>query len=177
MRKVVFIMIVALASLTAGAQLKVDFGSYAIGVTGNYSLGSNYSNPGVGINLQRFMRNSETFRASVYVNHFFKTQGVSMWNAGIDMHYVLPLSKTVGLYPLLGLGSYAIKLPDETYEVNGEVIYESDELFSELDIHLRAGVGCEYYVKPEIKIFGELKYSFGNYFRRPMCSIGVAYVW
>lgn len=162
--------------LGSHAQLKVDFGSYAFGVTGNYAIGSDYKNVGGGLMVQKFL--GSHLRSCVHGEYYFKDKGLKLIEFGGDFHYVFPLTKQMGVYPIVGIG-YSILKYDGGYvsEIlpGGIEVIAEDEEDGKLNFNL--GAGYEYYVTPSFKAFGEVKYHHISDLGRTLLTVGVAYVW
>ncbi len=176
MKKHLFVIVLLLTVIIpAGAQLKVDFGSYAFGPSVTYGLSSDYKNVGVGLSVQKFM--GDHFRPTVYGSYFFENNHLSLIEFGVDFHYVFPLTKQMGVYPLVGMGYSILKLKGVN-ELPPMIVLPDDYGDEEEGkFHFNLGAGYEYYITPSVKAFGELKYHHINDFGRTNITVGVAYVW
>lgn len=177
MKRFVSVIALAFALYTAAnAQLKVDFGTFAAGATANYGISGDYKNPGVGITVQKFF--GDAFRSNVYVNYFFKQNNVSMLEFGTNFNYVFPLTKQMGIYPILGLGYSIVKLKGVIDIPSNVTILPDDYADDSVGaIHFDLGVGYEYYITPSFKAFAEAKYRYAKDYDRSIITAGVAYVW
>lgn len=177
MKKFIYIPLLFLVvCVNAHAQLKVDFGSYAVGATANVELSSDYTNPGVGLTVQKFL--GDKLRANVRGEYFFRQNRMSLIEWGADFHYVFPLTKKMGVYPVVGMGYSIMKFKggyvSDILPGGIEVVADDEETGA---FHFNLGVGYEYYVTPDVKAFGEVKYHHIKDYGRTLLSIGVAYVW
>lgn len=177
MKKALILFLLAVSCVSAHAQLRVDFGSYAFGATASYGTSSNYTNLGAGLVVHKFF--GDHFRAAVYGNYFFENKKVSMVDFGADFHYVFPLTKQMGVYPLVGLGYTNVKIKDVITPPEGVLVDLGDDYGDEEEgrIHANIGAGYEYYLTPSFKVFGEVKYHYAKDFDRPVFTVGAAVVW
>jgi hypothetical protein len=157
------------------AQLKVDFGSFAFGATANYGVSHDYKNAGVGLVVQKFW--GEQFRVNVYGNYFFEHNNARMIEFGGDFNYVFPLTKKMGIYPVLGIGYSIVKLKGVNEAPPGVSLPEDYGDDSDGAIHFDFGVGYEYYFTPTVKGLAEVKYRYAKDYGRTLFSLGIAYVW
>src|SRR3712207_3180379 len=144
MKKNLFVILLMLSlCLGAGAQLKVDFGSYAFGPTANLGISSDYKNVGVGLSVQKFL--GDKLRANIRGEYFVKNNKLSMIEWGADFHYVFPLTKKMGVYPIVGMGYSIMKFKggyvSDILPGGIEVVAEDEE---EGKFHFNLGAGYEY---------------------------------
>lgn len=177
MRKIMMTLALLLTCAGAKAQ-KHDFGTYAAGVKGSYSLDSNYKNAGVGLFVQGFWL-FDNFRPTVGFNHFFKKENVSSWEGNVDFQYVIPIGRKTAVYPFVGPSFATFKLHGVNKVPEGVIIDLGDDYGDDSETRFGFNVGCgiEHYVTPSFKVFGEAKYQYMKDYDRPVVSAGVAVVW
>lgn len=178
MKRILFLFMLVVSVLQVGAKGH-DFGTYAVGLKGNYGFDSDYNNVGFGLSIQGFL--TDHFRYDINGNYFFKKDNARMIDVNVNFDYVIPIAQKAAVYPLVGVGYFYGKF----YGVGGELppgvdpsLFDDDyDNDSESKIGLNLGAGIEYYVIPELKVFGEYKYQIVSKFDRSVASVGVAYVW
>jgi hypothetical protein len=82
-----------------------------------------------GLNVSGFYHFNERIIGGIEMNRFFPVKRVkednlresSAWDFDLNFHYLLPLSRTVKLYPLIGISHTSEK---EQNLINNETIYE-----------------------------------------------------
>ena len=105
MKKLMMIAAMMLMSVGAFAQ---EAGKMAVGVNAAYGFASNYKTFGVGGKFQYCITNE--FRAEASGTYFLKKDNVSAWDANINVHYVIPISEGLNVYPLAGLTFLVLRL-------------------------------------------------------------------
>jgi len=197
MKKIFVIACMMLMSTAMFAQA----GKFAVGVNANYGMNSDYKSFGFGAKFQyEFIEN---FRAEASGNYFLKKDNISLWDANVNFHYIIPLSEGLNVYPLAGIALVGIK-----WDVSGsidsakseakkewlaaggtEADFEatwptikaevekrySNKSSSDTNIGFNVGAGIEYYVSDNIKLNAEVKYQIVKDMNRPVISIGAAY--
>lgn len=97
MKKLFVIACMMLASTAMFAQQ----GTTSVGVNALYGLHSDYKNFGIGAKVQyEFI---ESFRGEASFNYFLKKDGLTMWDANLNLHYLIPIADNLKIYPLAGL--------------------------------------------------------------------------
>ena len=192
MKKIFMIACMMLMSTAMFAQA----GKFAVGVNANYGMNSDYKSFGFGAKFQyEFIEN---FRAEASGNYFLKKDYISLWDANVNFHYIIPLSEGLNFYPLAGVAlvgvkwdtggsidSYKSQAKQEWLDAGGtEADFEAawptikaqaQESTSDTNIVFNVGAGIEYYVSDNIKLNAELKYQIVKDMNRPVISIGAAY--
>ena len=174
MKKLLMTICLMLSSMSMFAEQ----GEVWTGVNMNLGLNSNYQNFGVGAKIQyEFIKN---LRGEASFNYFLKKDYHTMWDANLNVHYILRLgeSKKLGVYPLAGVG-----LVDCTYEdtilQSAELNYHdviSGDIFSYRVICANAGAGIEYPITEWMKVNAEVKWQFPkDHDVRPVASIGFSF--
>ncbi len=193
------IAVMALATLTVSAQDS----KMAVGINANYGMSSDYKNFGFGAKFQyEFIEN---FRAEASGDYFLKKDGMSIWDANLNFHYLIPLGDNLKVYPLAGITLMGVKFDagdaigsvyDQakaqyiaaggsaadfdaywpTIKQEAEAMYKAaGGSTSDTSIGFNAGAGIEYYLSPSFKINLEAKYQYTKNADWPVISIGAAY--
>ena len=188
-------MIAAMMLMSVGAFAQ-EAGKMAVGVNAAYGFASNYKTFGVGGKFQYCITNE--FRAEASGTYFLKKDNVSAWDANINVHYVIPISEGLNVYPLAGLTIMGVKadidgaLDDAIAQAAAiagmsvaqykQYLNQSGETWSaqgsasETNVGFNAGGGIEYFLSEQFKINAEVKYQYTKNNDWPVVSIGAAYV-
>ncbi|MDR1339545.1 MAG: porin family protein [Prevotellaceae bacterium] len=173
-------------SLTASAQEKGDM---AAGANVIMSTGQELTNFGLGAKLQYSI--TTPIRIEGAFNYFFKKDMTSMWDAGINAHYLFFISDRVTVYPLVGVGilgskytddegygdlfddeEYADLFDDEEYAGLFDDEVESDS-YNEFGVKL--GGGIDFKLTEKLFLNFEAKYRIGDIYSRPFISAGIGF--
>ena len=189
-------MIAAMMLMSVGAFAQ-EAGKMAVGVNAAYGFASNYKTFGVGGKFQYCITNE--FRAEASGTYFLKKDNVSAWDANINVHYVIPISEGLNVYPLAGLTIFGVKADiggaiDGSYSEAWALAQAAGMSKSEFDaqwnaakgsvkdsasetrVGFNAGGGIEYFLSEQFKINAEVKYQYTKDSDWPVISIGAAYV-
>ena len=162
MKKLMMIACMMLLSVGAFAQ----DGKMAVGANLNYGFADNYKQVGFGAKFQyEFIEN---FRAELGGKYFLKKDELSVWNANLNLHYLIPVAESFKVYPILG----------------GALLGMSFDGESETMFGFNAGAGAEYALNEQLKLEFEAIYQYAKKTKNgyewkcdwPIISLGVAYV-
>lgn len=143
MKKTIMLALALLMSAGAFAQR----GEMSIGLRGSYfqeESGSFWSNSGgykdhFGVGLQFTYGITDGLRVAPGVNYFFKHEGLTAFDANVDLHYLIPIVPRLKVYPILG-ASIVYKKSEIVFEPSpGEQIPHTNE-DTEGGVNLGAGV-------------------------------------
>lgn len=166
MKKILVIMAMAFG-LSAGVQAQDD-SKMAVGINLNAGVGDSYTNFGAGAKFQyKFHKH---WRSEASFNYFFKKDYLSMWDANIDAHYLIPIgSSGLTIYPLAGFTVRGAKVSIDEFGINASV--------SETGFGVNYGAGIEYPVSNSFKLNFEMKGQTAGcgMGTRGIFSIGCAY--
>lgn len=156
------IMMAAILCFAVSANAQSD-SKMAAGINLNVGVGNSYTNMGLGGKFQ--YKFAERWRGEASFNYFFKKDYVDMWDANIDVHFLIPVGESLVIYPLAGP-----TLRNATASVLGFSTSESS-------FGVNYGAGVEYPITDAIKVNLELKaVSAGSgWGTRGELSIGAAY--
>lgn len=134
MKKILIALVMMISfAVSANAQS-------AVGINANLGMGNHYDNYGLGVKYQYSF--TDHWRGEASFNYFFKKDGVSMYDANVVAHYLIPLgSSGFTLYPLLGVG----------------LVGASAAGNSSSDLGFNYGLGIEYPLTESMKINCEFK--------------------
>ena len=141
MKKILFVFVLALITLTASAQK----GDQSVGLNASYGFKS--TGFFLGVDYRYNITDSWRLAPSVTIpidGPFF---------VDLNVHYVFPISETVGLYPLAGLS------------------YNNMSGIHVANFGANFGVGAEIYATKHIVVGLELKYNIDV----PVAAVRVAY--
>lgn len=157
MKKILFTFVMLLVGMTSFAQQ----GATWVGVNVNYGMHSDYKNFGLGAKVQyEFVDN---WRAEVAGNYFFEKDNVSMWDANLNLHYLIHAG-SLTIYPLAGFTLLGTSVD------LGPLGSHSDS-----DFGFNVGAGIEFPISSGIKLNIEGKYQYVNDWDRPVFSAGLAF--
>ena len=195
MKKVLMVAAMMLLSVGSFAQ---EAGKMAIGVQANYGMHKDYKNFGLGAKFQYNI--TENFRAEAGGDYFFKKDNLKMWDVNANVHYLIPLTEKLNIYPLAGLTVLGAKFDaSDVYDdllaqaaaLAGMTVAQyrqycaqygialpsgSDFTDSETKVGFNVGAGIEYFFTETLKGFFEIKYQYVKDLDRPVISAGFAYV-
>lgn len=196
MKKLMMIAAMMVVALTASAQNEP--GKMAIGANFNYGMHKDYKNIGFGAKFQYNI--TEAIRGEASGNYYLKKDNLKMWDANVNVHYVIPVSEGLNVYPLAGVTLVGVKLDvdgafDDAYnqawalaQAAGMTKAQFDaqwgaaqnavesESSSESKFGFNIGAGIEYFLSESLKVNAEVKYQYVKDFDRPHFSVGIAYV-
>ncbi|MDR1340616.1 MAG: porin family protein [Prevotellaceae bacterium] len=181
-------------SLTANAQEKGDL---AAGANVILSTGQELTNFGLGAKLQYSI--TTPIRIEGAFNYFFKKYMTSMWDAGLNAHYLFFISDRVTVYPLVGAGFLGTKdksdagdygdyddyggygdYDDYDYDYGGYDDYgdyggydESASSYKEFGVKL--GGGIDFKLTEKLFLNFEAKYRIGDLWNRTFISAGIGF--
>lgn len=175
--------IVAFVALLITAGAYAQKGEQAAGI--NLGFGTQASNFGIGAKYQYGF--TDAWRLEGDVDYFFKASGTSMWDIGVNVHYLFPVAKKFAVYPLAGLAFTNWKtdynvisglddLPgyDDLWGDNDDDDEDwGSDNFAKLAINLGAGV--QYDINEKWRVNFEVKYQFISDFSQALLSLGAVY--
>ena len=151
MKKVIFMVLFALASAVASAQ--------SIGV--RTLFGSEIESIGIGVMGQYEF--TDRVRGAVSFDAYIKNKGRSMWDFNVDGHYLFPIVDRLTVYPIGGI----------TY-INDN--YSKDDHSSTTHrFGINAGAGADYELTEDLSLTAETKFQLVNGFNQAVASIGIVY--
>ena len=174
MKKNLLFALFAIISMGAFAQV----GEKTIGL--NVSYGTEIKNIGIGVKGQYNF--TDAIRGEASFDYFLKKDGLSMWDANLNAHYLFPLGNKLKVYPLVGLSftnwktDLTLELDDEDKEFLGED-WEDEDLgsWSESKFGINLGGGIQYDLTDKLVFSAEAKYQIISNFDQAVFSVGIAY--
>jgi outer membrane protein X len=172
MKKSIFkkVAIVVIAVLTMNvATYAQEKGDMAAG--GNFVLGSgdSFSNYGIGAKFQYNIMNPLRLEASF--TYFLKKDYITMWDLGVNAHWLFALGDKINVYPLAGVG-----VLNSGYDFDwGLGAYGIDDNASTTDFAFNFGGGIDFKLTEKLILNAELKYKFSGKWDRLLISVGLAY--
>jgi outer membrane protein X len=169
MKKVKLIKIVAVVTIslltmnvTANAQEKGDIAVAENGVLGLGKLferGGNFTNFGIGAKLQYNL--IKTLRLEGTFNYFLEKDFFTMWDWGLNAHYLFFAGEKLVFYPLAGAGILGIQ---------GEGVSDSGS-YTEFGVNF--GAGFDIKLTENTFLNFETKYRTGEVYKRFNISAGI----
>lgn len=164
-KRIMFIIVVALAASTVNAQEKGDM---AAGVNLAYGTKSGYSNFGIGAKFQYNI--FDKIRIEPSATYFLEKDYVSMWDINANAHYLFGINEKFCIYPLAGLAVLGVSY--DWGDLGGLGVKASN---SSTSFGINLGAGGEYLITEKIALSLELKYQIVSDWNRLILSIGAIY--
>ena len=174
--------IVTCVALLIAASGYAQKGEQAAGV--NLGFGTEASNFGIGAKYQYNF--TDAWRLEGDLDYFFKASGTSMWDLGVNVHYLFPVAKKFAVYPLAGLmftnwktdynvisGLDDLPSYDEMWGEGDDDWGDESDSFTKLAINLGAGV--QYDINAKWRVNFEVKYQIINLYSQAVLSLGAVY--
>ncbi|MDR1180823.1 MAG: porin family protein [Bacteroidales bacterium] len=156
-------------SLTASAQEQGDIAAGANVVLG---AGQEFTNFGLGAKLQYSI--TRPIRIEAAFNYFFEKDMTSMWDAGLNAHYLFFVSDKFTVYPLVGAGFLGSKFKWDAGEY-GELLDAEDESDSYNEFGVKLGGGIDFKLTEKLFLNFEAKYRIGDLWNRTFISAGIGF--
>jgi outer membrane protein X len=158
-------------SLTANAQEQGDIAAGANVVLG---AGQEFTNFGLGAKLQYNI--IKPIRIEAAFNYFFEKDMTSMWDAGLNAHYLFFISDRVTVYPLVGAGFLGSKDKlDEEYAALLALLGGEAESDSYNEFGVKLGGGVDFKLTEKLFLNFEAKYRIGDLWNRTFISAGIGF--
>ncbi len=179
MRKVFFTILCTIMSIVGASAQK---GATTVGVNVNY--GSEIKTIGfaakVGYNI------TDAFRTEASYNHFLKKDGVQMWDANLNFHYLFNITDKFKAYPLVGVTYVHSKLDWQSlgdfddYEDYLDWKSELEEEGGSVSdgtgkVGVNLGGGLQYNLTNNLLLNFEVKYSLVKDLDQCVIGLGLAY--
>jgi outer membrane protein X len=155
-------------SVTAKAQEKGDL---TVGVNAALGLGNDYTNFGLGAKLQYNVTNP--VRVEAAFNYFPPKDMLSMWDLGLNGHYMIQLNEKITLYPLAGVAVLGSKI--DLGPLAALMDDDDTSSSSSSDFGVNLGGGIDLKLSEQLFFNVQLKYTITGDWKRFIPSIGVAY--
>ena len=170
MKKLLLLIVCLVAGITSSfGQEKGDMG---VGMNLNY--GSEFS---IGLGAKYQYNVTDNIRLEPEFNYYFKHDGATVWDMGLNVQYLFHVADDVVVYPLAGLGyahvkcDYSVTLED--YEGNSQTLESGSA--SDGEIQFKFGAGAEYRLTDTFKIVVEPKFQLIDNFNQFVLTAGVVY--
>ena len=159
-------MVMTAIFCTVGVQAQTEKGDMAAGGNLSIGFGDSYTNFGLGAKFQYNV--IDNLRLEPTVNYYFKKDYTSMWDLGVNAHYLFSVGDKLNFYPIVGLGVMGAKLSyDDGY---GNEYKDSATKFM-----VNLGAGAEYMLTSNVSVNFEYKYRICSDMNRSLLTLGVAY--
>lgn len=167
-------------------------GENAISVNLGYGSGSFHKAFKVGAEYKYNI--TDAIRIAPGFDYFFKQDGIGLWNANVNAHYVFDIKSVEGLkvYPLVGLtllgttgvesaykdvaGDLGDYLPDGFEDIYDDALDQmTEDVGNETRFGGNIGAGIQYGITESIDLGFEIKYQFVSDFDQVVFGINAAY--
>ncbi len=147
---------------TSAAQQK---GDQAIGAGLSYITGDGYTSGGITVNYRYCL--SDAFRLEPGFTFYFPNDRWSMWETGLNFHFLFKPDPYITLYPVLGLG-----ITGAYY--GGPTVASND--FSETSFAYSLGAGADYRIDDDKTVWMQYQFKISR-FERSAISLGISFRW
>lgn len=133
---------------------------------------------------------TDAVRIAPGFDYFFKSDGIGLWSANVNAHYLFDIKSVEGLkvYPLVGIGLLGSLISNDATGM-GDINWENDAYpgfgdmegvmeeatKNEIRFGFNLGAGVQYPVAENIDLGFELKYQFAKDFDQVVFGINAAY--
>lgn len=157
MRKTILSLVAALVSVAGANAAQGDFSA---GV--QFSYGSKFQQFGIGAQVQYELVHN--LRIATSFNHYFEGEDVTANNLNLNLHYLIPTSSVVTIYPLAGLAwsNFSQKLP-----TGGSNDYNR--------VGANIGMGVEYHISSQFTFYTEEQYQILKDCNQSVTNMGLRY--
>lgn len=160
MKKLLLVALLALIGTSAFAQKEV----IGVGLNFHYTPcledGADLNHIGVSGKFQYGI--TDAIRGEMQIGYDFKEKDISVFEAGVNLHYLFNITDKFRVYPIVGVG-YA--------NINYDFIVEQ----SDDEVYVNGGLGAEYDIANNFALSVEGKYQYIKDFTRLPISVGLIY--
>jgi outer membrane protein X len=175
--KRVAIAVIALVTMSVAARAQ-EQGDMAAGANLTVGMGDSFTNFGMGAKFQYNVINPLRLEAA-FTYFLPKKQGVSglaesslsMWDLGVNAHWLFPVASKITVYPMAGLGLLGTSASAEV-DLGEFGSYGGSASASEFGFNL--GGGVDFKLTDKLILNAEAKYKIGGTWKRFLMSAGVA---
>lgn len=156
MKKYILMAIVAIATTI---NIHAEQGDISAGAQFVYA--SKHSMVGLGAQVQ--IEPITNWRLAPEFIYFFKNDGMSALNVNMNVHYIIPTSESVAIYPLLGFsyGHYKTDL------AHGDAAVDR--------CGANVGLGAQYRIKERLHFYTEQRVQIMKNFTQSVTVLGLKY--
>ncbi len=152
-------LLIAILALATAFGAKAEAGDISIG--GQFAYASKRSMAGLGLQVQ--IEPVTNWRIAPEFIYYFKNDGISAYNANLNIHYVIPTSASFAIFPLAGF-SYSH--------------FSFDNLLGNRSAgHCGAnvGMGVQYRIKEHLHFFTEQRFQILKDWNQSVTLLGLKY--
>ncbi|MBE6288248.1 MAG: porin family protein [Mediterranea massiliensis] len=161
-------MIALMTFIGMNVQAQSVKGDMAAGVNVAYGTKDGFSNFGIGAKLQYNL--TDALRIEPSATYFFKKDFVSMWDANVNLHYLISIAEKFSVYPLAGISLVGVKAEVDGFSFGGYEIEGASA--SETKFGANLGAGAQYWLTETFALNFDFKYQLVSDFNRPVFSLG-----
>lgn len=169
MKKILLVMFVALTGLCASAQQgKMAIGA-DLGVVPVLEGDGSPTNLEIGAKFQYGITDNVRFEADI--DYAFKAKNIDFFDLTANVHYLVPVSGGVSIYPLVGIG-YGHAAISASKHVEG-IKFTASEGYNRFLFNI--GAGADFKLSDNLVLNFELKYQYFKDFSRLPIKVGINY--
>ncbi len=177
-----FLVVLSLAVLSIGSAF-AQKGQMGAGI--NVGYGSEIKSPAIGAKFQYGIL--DKLRGEAAFDYFFEKDGISMWSANLNFHYLINITEKFKVYPIVGLNysnakfdfsgmSGDIDIPNIPGFDMSDFIGDSDSgSDSKGYFGGNVGAGLQYDLSSKISLNFDAKYTLMKDIDQFVVSIGAVY--
>jgi outer membrane protein X len=169
--KRVAVIVIALVSMSVTAQAQ-DKGDIAVGVNAVLGSGESYTNFGIGAKLQYNI--IKPIRLEGAFNYYPEKDLFSLWDLGLNVHYLIPVGEKLVFYPLAGVGVLGFKANIPTVDL-GELGSVGGGSVSDSQVAYNVGAGVDFKLTEKLFLNLEAKYKISDGWNRFLVSAGAGF--
>jgi outer membrane protein X len=165
--KTIMLVVATAFAINVSAQEKGDMAAGANFVLGS---GDSFTNYGIGAKFQYNIM--DPLRLEGAFTYFLKKDYITMWDLGVNAHWLFSVSDILNVYPLAGVG-----LLNYGYDLDlGLGAYGIDDSASTTDFAFSLGGGIDFKLTEKLMLNAELKYKLSGEWSRLLISAGITYL-
>ena len=164
MKKLLFTLL--LLCLLMGSKAFAQF-EKTVGVGAHVKYGVEIESMGAGIHLHYYHTNNLRFAPAF--TYYVPQKGNTVWEAEADAHYIVPVSVSASLYPIIGL-NYSNRNFDAS-----KAGFPEEKDWTKRRLGANIGVGAQHDIRYRLRANFELKYQYVKDFSQISFMAGVGF--
>ena len=162
MKKYIFVAILALTSIFGARAESGD-----VALAPQFVFATKHAMAGLGLQAQFDVL--DNVRVAPEFIFFFKKDNITAYNGNLNVHYLIPKSSTVTVYPLAGFSYTRFKV--DFINDKGEA---DDERHDRIGLNI--GAGALYKIQDQIQLFAEERFQLVKDFNQSVTALGVRFI-
>lgn len=138
-----------------------------LGMGAHVKYGMDIESPGAGIHLHYYRTNNIRFAPAF--TYYLPRKGNTVWEIDADAHYIVPVSVSASLYPIVGL-NYSNRKFDAS-----KAGFPDEKNWTKHPIGANIGLGMQHDISYRLRANFELKYQFIKDFSQVSFMAGIGF--